>query len=71
MVEKKTFLPPIHTFDTGLLLVAPEAEVRSAGPESLDTPRGGHQHPVAEEVARVVRVDQGRVILNITGYIIY
>ena len=59
------------TFDTGLLLVAPESKVGSAGPESLDTPRGGHQHPVAEEVARVVRVDQGRVILNITGYIIY
>ena len=61
----------ILTFDTGLLLVAPVAKVGSAGPESLDAPRGGDQHPVAEQVARVVRVDQGRVILNITGYIIY
>ena len=54
----------ILTFDTGLLLVAPVAKVGSAGPESLDAPRGGDQHPVAEQVARVVRVDQGSVILK-------
>ena len=54
----------ILTFNTGLLLVAPEAEVGSAGPESLDAPCGGDQHPVAEEVARVACVDQGRVTLK-------
>ena len=54
----------ILTFDTGLLLVAPESKVGSAGPESLDAPRGGHQHPVAEEVARVGCFDQGRVTLK-------
>ena len=55
----------ILTFDTGLLLVAPEAEVGSAAPEAVPALDGGHQHAVAEEVARVVRVEEGRVSLNI------
>ena len=51
-------------FDTGHSGVAPEAEVGSAGPESLDAPRGGDQHPVAEQVARVGCLDHGRVTLK-------
>ena len=54
----------ILTFDTGLLLVAPVAEVGSAGPESLDTPRSGDQHPVAEQVARVGCFDHCSVTLK-------
>ena len=53
------------TFDTGHSGVAPEAEVGSAAPEAVPALDGGHQHPVAEEVARVVRVEEGRVSLNI------
>ena len=53
------------TFDTGHSVVAPEAEVGSAAPEAVPALDGGHQHPVAEEVARVVRVEEGRVSLNI------
>ena len=53
------------TFDTGHSRVAPEAEVGSAAPEAVLALDGGQQHPVAEEVARVVRVEEGRV-LNIT-----
>ena len=53
------------TFDTGHSRVAPEAEVGSAAPEAVPALDGGQQHPVAEEVTRVVRVDEGRV-LNIT-----
>ena len=61
----------ILTFDTGLLLVAPESKVGSAGPESLDAPRGGDQHPVAEQVARVGCFDLGSVTLKMVIKSVY